>query len=55
MENKALEIIEICIDFERGLVVLELFSTPEIGMEVGCVLMERHLSWETHKGNTAHT
>lgn len=55
MENKALEIIEVCLDFERGLVVLKLFSAPEIGTKVGCILMERRLSWEIYKGNTVHT
>lgn len=53
MENKALKIVEVCIDFERGLVVLGLFSAPEIGMEVGRILMEWPLSWEIHKGGTA--
>lgn len=52
MENKALEIVEVCIDFERGLVVLGLFSAPELGMEVGRILMEWSLSLEIHKGST---
>lgn len=56
MENKALETVEVCIDSERGLVVVqELFSAPEIGREVGRILLERRLSGEIHKGNTAHT